>query len=80
MVNLRYLVSVFKTIIYGNTDTATKRIMFLNKADIDFLESHRCLISISQLSNYSNSSLPEDETSQKYEVDLNFNSILQLCN
>ncbi len=82
MVNLKYLVSILKSALYESTNAVIKKTMFLNKADINFLESNGCLVSICQLSNSSvSSSLSNDEnTSQKYAVELDTNSLIILCN
>lgn len=81
MVNLKYLVSVLKSTLYNATTSVIKKTMFLNKADIDFLQSNSCVISIKQLSNFSNPLLPSnEEISQKYDVELDLKNLMLLCN
>ena len=81
MVNLRYLISILKSTLYDATTAVIKKTMFLNKADIDFLQSNSCLVSIKQLSHYSNPSLQNnEEIPQKYAVELDLNNVMILCN
>lgn len=82
MVNLRYLVSILKSALSEGGNAIIRKTMFLNKADIRFLESNRCLVSIKQLSNFSNSALhlKDEETSQKYDVELDLSGLMILCN
>lgn len=82
MVNLKYLVSILKSALSEGSNAIIRKTMFLNKADICFLESNSCLVSIKQLSNFSNSALhlKDEETSQKYDVELDLNGLMILCN
>lgn len=81
MVNLRYLISILKSTLYNATSSVIKKTMFLNKADIDFLQSNSCLLSIKQLSHFSNPSLQNsEEVSQKYYVELDLYNVMILCN
>ncbi len=81
MVNLRYLISILRSSMYDTTTSIIKKTMFLNGADIDFLQSNSCLLSIKQLSHFSNPSLQNgEEVSQKYDVELDLNNVMILCN
>lgn len=81
MVNLKYLVSILKSALSEGSNDKIKKTMFLNKADIRFLESNRCLVSIKQLSSFSNPSLQsEEEVSQMYDVELDSDNVTILCN
>lgn len=81
MVNLKYLVSILKSTLNNATTAVISKTMFLNKADIDFLQSNSCVISIKQLSNFSNPLLPSNEdVSQKYDVELDLKNVMLLCN
>ncbi len=81
MVNLKYLVSILKSALSEGGNAIIRKTMFLNKADIRFLESNSCLVSIKQLSSFSNSSLQnEEEISQRYDVELDSSNVMLLCN
>lgn len=81
MVNLKYLVSILKSALYESTSIIIRKTMFLNSADIRFLEDNHCLVSIKQISNSSDSfpTLDEENSSHQYNVELNANSLRILC-
>lgn len=81
MVNLKYLISILKSALYESTSNIIKKTMFLNSADIRFLEEHHFLFSIKLISDSPNSipTLNDENSFHQYNVELNISDLRILC-